>query len=149
MVASRVAGFVFIFKNIPPATARLCLWTETGSNLRGQCFSPASCLHLMRQRVRSLKCVVRALSCQTFWRVRLIARRLPGLFVWYISNKLREAYHFSSSISYSQSHFLKMKIRYVLPNEKNITNVVFTDYSGRGMKPNTAGKGNSITFPSA
>lgn len=107
MVASRVAGFVFIFKNIPPATARLCLWTETGSNLRGQCFSPASCLHLIRQRVRSLKCVVRAPSCQTFWRVRLIARRLPGLFVWYISNKLREAYHFSSSISYSPSHFLK------------------------------------------
>lgn len=60
-------------------------------------FLAASWLHLIRGRVRSLKCVVRAPSCQTFWRVRLIAHRLPGLFVWYISNKPREAYHFSSS----------------------------------------------------
>lgn len=59
-----------------------------GSNLSGPVFLGASWLHLIRGRVRSLKCVVRAPSCQTFWRVRLIAHRLPGLFVWYISNKL-------------------------------------------------------------
>lgn len=83
-------------------------------------FLAVSWLHLIRGRVRSLKCVARAPSCQTFWRVRLIAHRLPALFVWYISNKPREAYHFSyflsPSLPYSpnKTYFLKKEIQHVL-----------------------------------
>lgn len=85
------AAFLFIIRNVPAATSRLWLRAQTGSVVSGPVFLAASWLHLIRGRVRSLKCVVRAPSCQTFWRVRLIAHRLPGLFVWCISNKLEEA----------------------------------------------------------
>lgn len=119
-------------------------------------FLATSWLHLIRGRVRSLKCVVRAPSCQTFWRVRLIAHRLPGLFVWYISNKLREAYHFSSSpllltipvfpflLSLSLFLFWKYNILHCLT--KNIPNVAFTDYSGRIWNQTLRGRPNNISI---
>lgn len=112
---------------------------KTGSNLSGQCFSPLPVLHLIRGRVRSLKCVVRAPSCQTFWRVRLIAHRLPGLFVWYISNKLREAFHFSFFISLTQQGiifflFLWNENTTCTAWRKTSQNVASTDYSGRAIK---------------
>lgn len=39
-VEACVDGFIFILEKIPPATSRLQLQAETGSNVSGQCFSP-------------------------------------------------------------------------------------------------------------
>lgn len=60
---------------------------------RGRLTSRSLCCFLLPEHIWSkrgldgLNVFLRARSCQTFWRARLIARRLPGLFVWNISNK--------------------------------------------------------------
>lgn len=43
--------------------------------------SSSSWPHMIQGSVRWFKCVLRAGSCQTFWRERLITHGLPGLFV--------------------------------------------------------------------
>lgn len=82
-----------------PGTSGICnlismhLFDKTNECKRKKVASRDLCCFLLpehiwsKRRLDGLNVFLRARSCQTFWRARLIARRLPGLFVWNISNK--------------------------------------------------------------